>query len=223
MAMIIMTIMKLFLLKEIYFWHLSVWFLCFRAILGSRAVADICRKLKEFPITSKLCCIQAFRLQFPSHAVFYVIESFRAIFFFYLLRIWQKISVHFQFVVVNFAQLLRSYNRTSNNILHEYLFSDMEFVQNFTPPDFQAKNFTPSISPNFNSFSKKKHKKWVKMEKFTPLAKILHCRRQWRHGQIPPLSFFSLRALIRDNNRIYGVFLKALNQLWEEGKTGDIW
>ena len=36
---------------------------------------------------------------------------------------------------------------------------DMEFVQNFTPPDFQAKNFTPSISPNFNSFSKKKHKK----------------------------------------------------------------
>ena len=35
----------------------------------------------------------------------------------------------------------------------------MEFVQNFTPPDFQAKNFTPSISPNFNSFSKKKHRK----------------------------------------------------------------
>ena len=34
----------------------------------------------------------------------------------------------------------------------------MEFVQNFTPPDFQAKNFTPSISPNFNSFTKKKHK-----------------------------------------------------------------
>ena len=23
--------------------------------------------------------------------------------------------------------------------------SDMEFVQNFTPPDFQVKNFTPSI------------------------------------------------------------------------------
>ena len=37
--------------------------------------------------------------------------------------------------------------------------ADMEFVQNFTLPDFQAKNFTPSISPNFNSFSKKKHKK----------------------------------------------------------------
>ena len=36
--------------------------------------------------------------------------------------------------------------------------SDMEFVQKFTPPDFWAKNFTPSISPNFNSFSKKKHK-----------------------------------------------------------------
>ena len=49
--------------------------------------------------------------------------------------------------------------------------SDMKFVQNFTPPDFQAKNFTPSISPNLNSFSKKKHKKWVKMKKFTVLHK----------------------------------------------------
>ena len=29
----------------------------------------------------------------------------------------------------------------------------------FTPPDFQAKNFTPSISPNFNSFSGKKNTK----------------------------------------------------------------
>ena len=36
---------------------------------------------------------------------------------------------------------------------------DMEFVQNFTPLDFQAKNFTPSISPNFNSFSKEKTQK----------------------------------------------------------------
>ena len=62
-----------------------------------------------------------------------------------------------------------------NNFLSEY--SDMKFVKKITPPDFQAKNFTPSISPNFNSFSKKKHKKLVKIEKFTPLAKILHCRR----------------------------------------------
>ena len=65
--------------------------------------------------------------------------------------------------------------------------SDMEFFQKFTPPDFKVKNFTPSTSPYFNSFSGKKHKKWVKMEKFTPLAKILHCHRHWRHGQIPPL------------------------------------
>ena len=46
----------------------------------------------------------------------------------------------------------------------------MEFVKKFTPPDFQAKNFTPSISPNFNSVSGEKHKKLVKMEKCTPLA-----------------------------------------------------
>ena len=25
------------------------------------------------------------------------------------------------------------------------------------------------------------------LEKFTPMAKILHCSRQWRHGQISPL------------------------------------
>ena len=36
---------------------------------------------------------------------------------------------------------------------------DKRFVQNFTPLDFQAKKSTPSISPNFNSFSNKKHKK----------------------------------------------------------------
>ena len=37
--------------------------------------------------------------------------------------------------------------------------TDMEFVKNFTPLDFQAKNFTPSISPSFNSFSDKNTKK----------------------------------------------------------------
>ena len=37
--------------------------------------------------------------------------------------------------------------------------TDMEFIQNFTPPDFQAKNFTLSISTSFNSFSQKKHKR----------------------------------------------------------------
>ena len=81
--------------------------------------------------------------------------------------------------------------------------TDMKFVKNFTPSDFQAKNFTPSISPNFNSFSDKNTKKLVKMEKFTPLAKILHCRRQWRHGQISPLA----GTLNLSNHRLMG-FLK---------------
>ena len=48
------------------------------------------------------------------------------------------------------------------------LCADMEFVKNFTPLDFQAKNFTPLISLNFN---KKTQKKLVKMEKFTPPGK----------------------------------------------------
>ena len=37
--------------------------------------------------------------------------------------------------------------------------TDMDFVKNFTPSDFQEKNFTTSISTNFNGFSKKKHKR----------------------------------------------------------------
>ena len=35
----------------------------------------------------------------------------------------------------------------------------MELVQKFTPLDFQIKNSTPSILPNFNSFNKKKNTK----------------------------------------------------------------
>ena len=36
--------------------------------------------------------------------------------------------------------------------------SDMEFVQNFTPPDFQAKNFTLSFSPNLTVLVQKNTK-----------------------------------------------------------------
>ena len=90
--------------------------------------------------------------------------------------------------------------------------ADMEFVKNFTPPDFQAKNFTPSISPNFNSFSDKNTKKWVKMEKFTLLAKILHCRRHWRHWQIPTLSSNVRKAKI-----------KSVWKEFSEHYLGSIW
>ena len=40
-----------------------------------------------------------------------------------------------------------------------FIASDMRFVQNVTLPGFQAKTFTLSISPNFNSFSDKDTKK----------------------------------------------------------------
>ena len=49
----------------------------------------------------------------------------------------------------------------------------MEFVKKITLPDFQAKNFTPSISPNFNSFSKKKHKKMSKNGEINTAGKNL--------------------------------------------------
>ena len=51
------------------------------------------------------------------------------------------------------------YGLRTQNLLILSQSPDMEFVQNFTPPDFQAKIFTPPISPDFNSFSKKKTQK----------------------------------------------------------------
>jgi len=39
--------------------------------------------------------------------------------------------------------------------------TDMRFVKNFTLLDFQAKNFTPSFSPNFNSLGDKNTKKMI--------------------------------------------------------------
>ena len=99
------------------------------------------------------------------------------------------------------------------------LISDMEFVKKITPPDFQAKNFTPSMSPNFNNFSGKKHKKWVKVEKFTPLAKVLHCRRQWRQWQIPPLTDLWISTVLifgqnrNKNRRGNSILLKIQSNL----------
>ena len=48
------------------------------------------------------------------------------------------------------VDVLVQLSKLSNLVL---VLPGMRFVQNFTPPDFQAKNFTLSISPNFNSFS----------------------------------------------------------------------
>ena len=47
----------------------------------------------------------------------------------------------------------------------------MSFVKNYTPPDFQAKDFVPLISLNFHSYSDKNTNEFVFLEKFTPLAK----------------------------------------------------
>ena len=85
----------------------------------------------------------------------------------------------------------------------------MEFVQKFTLPDFQAKNFTPSISPNFNSFSGKKHKKCVKMEKFTPLAKVLHLT-EWIFCQKFAQSSFSFEKQLF-HVRVSGEWLSTGN------------
>ena len=65
--------------------------------------------------------------------------------------------------LLNFRNATFEYKKSSQ------LSADMEFVQKFTPPDSQAKNFTPSISPNFNSLGKKKHKnewKWRNLHRW---------------------------------------------------------
>ena len=67
--------------------------------------------------------------------------------------------------------------RRKMEVALRYTMPDMEFVQNFTLPDFQAKTFTPLTSPNFNSFSDKIQKMGKNREIIT-LAKILHCHRQ---------------------------------------------
>ena len=54
----------------------------------------------------------------------------------------------------------------------------MEFVQKFTPPDFQAKNSTLSISPDFNSFSGKKTQK-TRPSKLCVTHQMNHKRRNF--------------------------------------------
>ena len=75
-------------------------------------------------------------------------------------------SWYFRFVTLSFPsstrRLLHTPAKTQTWLLLEIQRlcpTDMEFVKNFTPPDFQAKNFTPSISTNFNSFSGEKTQK----------------------------------------------------------------
>ena len=45
--------------------------------------------------------------------------------------------------------------------------ADMRFIKKITPPDFQAKDFTPLISLNFDSFSDKNTKMSVFGEIYT--------------------------------------------------------
>ena len=57
-----------------------------------------------------------------------------------------------------------------------HITTDMEFVKTFTPPEFQAKTFTPSISHNFNSFGDKNTKKKSENGEIYTAGK--NCRRQ---------------------------------------------
>ena len=50
-------------------------------------------------------------------------------------------------ILPHLIDILIGGNHSSVIVDRRHIETDMEFVQNFTLPDFQAKNFTPSISP----------------------------------------------------------------------------
>ena len=65
---------------------------------------------------------------------------------------------------------------------------DMRFVNKFTPPDFQTKNFTPLISHNSNIFGDKNTKKMSENGEIYTAGKNFTLPPALTHGQIPPLA-----------------------------------
>ena len=56
---------------------------------------------------------------------------------------------------IKISRVITTDPNTLNNEHIHWLFTEVRFVNNFTPQDFQAKDFTPLISLNLNSFSDK--------------------------------------------------------------------
>ena len=84
--------------------------------------------------------------------------------------LWDDLSGHPSsiFVILTLLCSTCSHIQPLFNILcSHYSRPDMRFVQNFTLPDFMAKNFTPSIAPNFNNLSYKNTKKSENEEIYT--------------------------------------------------------
>ena len=54
------------------------------------------------------------------------------------------------------------YSQDPYNLKIAYWTSDMEFVKNFTHPDFQAKNFTPQKRVNCDIFLANQQRKCIK-------------------------------------------------------------
>ena len=96
----------------------------------------------------------------------------------YIYSWWSCRTSYSKILMVKIVQIL---TQMLNSIRHE-------ICQKIYTAGYSGKNITPLFSPNFNSFGNKNIKKLVKMETFTPLARILHCRRLWRQWQISPLN-----------------------------------
>ena len=61
------------------------------------------------------------------------------------------------------------------------------------------------------------------MEKFTPLAKILHCRRHWRHWQISPLLAAFRRINFPKGSPIFAVPTSKADDNSRLRNTSEIW
>ena len=86
-----------------------------------------------------------------------------------------------------FSIMTQYYVRNVVKVLHIQLHQTWNLSKNLHRWIFRLKILHRQFYLISTVLVRKKHKKWVKMEKFTPLAKILHCHRHWRDGQIPPL------------------------------------
>ena len=64
----------------------------------------------------------------------------------------QKNAFLYTQIIVWAKLFLQTIQLSKWSMIKMILPADMRFVQNFTPPDFRAKTFTPSISPNFKGF-----------------------------------------------------------------------
>ena len=92
------------------------------------------------------------------------------------------------------------------------------YTNRFSGHEFYTLNFA-----EFQQFwlIKTQKNEW-KMEKFTPLAKILHCHRQWRISPLRLLFFFfDMQILTHHRPNLF--YFRLLQPGWQERRQDYLW